>query len=295
MKAFYRITVLLLCLTAIITNGVVFRAEEEFDAFRIDDSEAAQYKFKFDDTAVKMYSGIFCYDFANGTDVYDIVKSSADKGAYIISSDSMIEIRYKENGSVVTAPISCLARSCLSQICVLAQNHGDYFDGETKVINTYIFHEMWGFSIYFVTNKGNFVMYKASIVSETIYLIPEDVYRHCAESMVGFINSTEDGTCPDYSYFADLSQYQIYPEKFPEIIPTPEGDPTPLPPQDSESTATASPETLPPKTPVRTESLDNSNDSSSDSATVSVFPIIIASAVPTVILGFIVIILLKRR
>lgn len=302
MKALYKLMTVLICFVMIVSCGGVLWAKEEYDAFHINDEEASEYKFKYDDTAVKMYSGIFCYDFAQGRDIYDIVKSSEDKTAYIVSSDNMIEIRYKTNGQTITAPISCLARSCLSQICVLAQTHGTYFDADVEVINTYIFHEMWGLSIYFVTNKGDFVMYKESIVSEVIYLIPEEIYRECAVGMVNFIRSTEGGSCPGYTYFAELSEYQIYPEKFPEITPepTPEINPTPETEPvtehgvDDEDDTMILPETTPQKTP-EAAGTENVVDKDNSDAKVPVVPILIISAIPTVILAVIVIILLKRR
>ena len=249
MKTLSKIAIFLLCFALCASVGVFSR--EEFDAFRIDDEEASLYKFKYDDSAIKMFSGIFCYDFAEGKDVYDIVQASKDKTAYIITSDNKIEIRYLENGNAVTAPISCLARACLSQVCVLAQNHGEYFEEGVEVINTYIFHEMWGFSIYMVTNKGSFVMYKDSIISEEIYLLPNEVYREYTKHMVSFIKSTEGGTCPGYSYFGDLSEYQIYPEKMPDITLLPDSFPETLPqtpPVTTPNNTVISPETISPYT-----------------------------------------------
>ena len=293
MKVIYKAVLALMCIAMLISSGGALWAKEEFDAFNVNDSEASEYKFKPADTAVKMYSGIFCYDFANGRDIYDIVRTSEDKTAYLISSDNMIEIRYKDKDQVHTAPISCLARSCLSQICVLAKNHGTYFDADVEVINTYIFHEMWGFSIYFVTNKGNFVMYKDSVVSEVIYLIPDEVYRECASGMVNFIRSTEGGACPSYGLFAELSDYQIYPEKFPEIIPTPEQ--TLKEEENTKTEDTVSPETHPVKETEEIDEEKTEKQESGASASVAVLPVIIVSAIPTLVLGAVVIVLLKRR
>lgn len=297
MKMLCKITVFILCLILCSSLGVFSR--EEFDSFNVDDKEADLYKFKYDDSAIKMFSGIFCYEFAEGKDIYDIVNSSGDKTAYLITSDNKIEIRYLENGTAITAPISCLARACLSQICVLAKSHGEYFESDVEVINTYIFHEMWGFSIYLITNKGNYVMYKDSIVSEEIYLIPEEVYRECAGYMVSFIKSTEGGTCPGYTYFAELSEYQIYPEKMPDITNLPDSSPDTVPP----STVTITPENTiispetntPENTPVPDDTTTENNESSKENITISITPIIIASAIPTLILGVIIILLLKKR
>ena len=271
---------------------------EEYDAFHVDEEHALEYKFKPDDSAVMIYSGMYFTEFARGTEVYDIIKNSSDDVAYLVTSDNLIQIRYKAEGEVKTAPISCLARACLSQICVMAKSHGRIFDSDTEVINTYIFHEMWGFSIYFVTNKGDFVLYKDSIVTEEIYLLPENVYRECAGSMVDFMKSTEGGSCPGYTYFADLTEYQIYPEPTPDF--------TDLPVTEDCDTCPATQETPTPETedlkkteePITTPESVQTTESEKDSAGVSgvgVILILVSAAVPTVILGAVIIIILKRK
>ena len=292
----------IICILMIFALSILFILPtfggEKYDAFHIDEEKALEYKFKPEDVAVMIYSGIYFTEFANGVDVYDIVNSNIQDVAYLVTSDNLIQIRYKNEGEVKTAPISCLARACLSQACVMAKNYGRIFDSEIEVINTFIFHEMWGLSFYFVTNKGNFVMYKDSIVTEEIYLMPESVYRECARGMVDFMKSTEGGTCPGQSFFTDLSEYQIYPERMPDITDIPETEDGGFCPV---TQATPTPETedlkkteQPITTPESTQTTESEKNSASVSG-VGVLLILAAAAVPTVILGTVIIIILKRK
>lgn len=270
-------------------SGIVSFGQEQYDAFHVDESEAQEYKIKEDDTAYKIFSGVYPELFAKGLDIYEIVSRAQEDTAYLVESDKLMQIRYKSSSEVLTASISCLARSCLSQICVMAQDHGLLFESNTRVINTYIFHEMWGLSVYFVTDKGNYVMYKESIVSEPIYLMPDSVYRECAAGMVNFISSTEGGTCPSYAYFADISEYQIYPERDP-IPPTEEEDmpkteeKTQIPDSDKEEQDDT------PDAPMTEQSKEKQNGSE------VVLVAIISAGVPTVVLGTLLLIaVLKKR
>ncbi len=231
------------------------------DSFNIPPAEVEPFKFKDDDMVVKYYSGAAVYEFAAGKTIDEIVKSDALTPVYIVVSDGNLDCRYKDSeGGIVTLPISCLARSYYSKMCVYIQNHTEFFDGDVKVEKTYIFSEMWGFSVYFVTDKGDFVMYKPTLTAEEIYLMPEKVYRTCAERMTEYLNIPEDNKCPDYTYFADIGEYLIYPEVLPpitedEVLP----QTTPAPTEDPKVTDTPFgdlPETVPTPEPDNTEPHD---------------------------------------
>ena len=289
MKPKIKAGVLMVLCVLLMLGGTGVWAGEEFDAFNINEEEALEYKFKAEDTAYKMYTGVYCEAFAKGYSVYEIVNASQEDTAYIVSSDNMIQIRYKKGDEVISAPISCLARACLSQICVMACDHGVLFDADTKVINTYIFHEMWGLSFYFVTDKGDFVLYKDSIVSETIYLMPESVYRECAGLMTDIVKTTEDGVCPSYSSFMDLTEYQIYPEPLPTDFPIDDpltDEETKLPPVSNDA------DTVPMDSPIP-EKTQSDIEKSSDVNLVLV--VMISAGVPSVILGSLVFVLIIKR
>ena len=142
-----------------------------------------------------------------------------------------------------------------------------------------------------MTDKGDFVMYKDSIVSETIYLMPETVYRECASLMTDVVKTTEDGMCPSYSALMDLSEYQIYPEPLPTDFPLDDDlteEETKLPPVSEEVKDTE--ESGMDESPVQTKTEE---EKSSDVNVVLI--VLISAGVPSVILGSLIIALIVKK
>ena len=112
------------------------------------------------------------------------------------------------------------------------------------------------------------------------------------------MKSTEGGACPGYSQLVDISEYQIYPEPMPEFTDIPEtesGDCTECPPTVFE-TLVITPDITEDGEKIPT---DMECDEPPSAQSINTFAaagwIVAAALIPTILLGAVIVIILKRR
>lgn len=189
---------------------------ENLDSIKLTEKEKNDLQIKSSDTAIRMYNSMYTPFFAEGMSIDEILTHNSMSYIYMIKSITG-KIRYMHywrdgNTYKITNGIpidwSDFYRYAVTPHLVL--------DSTIQVKAVYCLHgeaNYDGAYIYYVTNQGDYILYREYASADAQYLIPVQELYGIAKKVVDSNKETGDellyGGSPVITELCDLSAYQV--------------------------------------------------------------------------------------
>lgn len=214
-----RIFAILLCLFMTFCQVNVYAASP-YDSVILDSDEENSVRVYGDEPVVKAYYDSFWFDFADKTSIYQIVENSSYEQYLVYSFCTPIytgapRIMEFRNGELCHIDYGAV-RYLIGEFFKYAVYPEYVLGPNTRVLETYCLNGLMsreGFFIYYVTDNGDYVLYKPLLDSDDIYLVPAQQMHTIATSVIEFYNKYA-GMAGEYYPIEALAEYKITPDIF---------------------------------------------------------------------------------
>lgn len=198
--------------TIILENGDSY-AIEYGDSIAFDSFEAELVRNKPSEKVIKLYNGYYMPRFSEQQDIHTMLADALEV-SYMVISGKQIQYKHIYEGKITN--VTYRESTDWREFYTYAVSPELVFEPSIEIYNTYCLdgsssHN--GVYIYYVTNKGNYVLYKEFLTYEEMYLFPlEDFYRVAKVIQDDrYLHRNEDGGGTPVSELVDLNQYIFTP------------------------------------------------------------------------------------
>lgn len=189
-------------------------AEGNYDSINIDPQERQTVQTSDDDTVIKLYSGIFIKVFSEKKEINTIISGqNILEEIYMLKTDDVIKYKHFYNDTLVEIT-QTHHLSGWNQFSTYAISPDNVFDSSVTVNNIYCLsgessHD--GVYIYYVTDKGDYVLYKEYLSSDKEYLFPINDFYDFAKIVYDdrVQNKDMEGSGTPIEELLDLKTYEF--------------------------------------------------------------------------------------